>query len=345
MASLLSFGVLASKMNIFLLCTISSFSVSAMLFLVFEKRLIKNISAVWKDSLMGGILFASAYIALMAGLSMTSPLNALIFFFTPVVFYFGFNSSKRNFNIVFTILIIALAVVNIFLNNHTNSIFGTILLIGSSVSIYSLFNWVNGKKLLLEKNSREVVCIMTFIAAIVSFLLFFFTRSSYAPMLSRIEQYHLLNIIFFGSMLPAFIFVWSTNSVFKLDIRMLVIVFALTGIILSFTEFSILIIAALILIAIQPFFNSTGEKKGFSTSESIALLTLSAIIISLIMPFVQRIDMYKEINSDIKNFSSGNINKIYNTSHIDNLYIKKIDGKIRCIYETSKERVKIYPIQ
>jgi len=307
--------------------------------------LIKNISVVWKDSLMGGILFTSAYIALMAGLSMTSPLNALLFLFAPIVFYFGFKSLNRNLNIGFSLLIIALAIINIFLKSHTNNILGTVLLLGSSASIYSFLNWLNRRKSLIEDHSREVVCIMTFITAIVSFLLFFFTRNSFAPMISYLEQYHLLNIIIFCSMLPALIFVWSVKSVYNFDIRVSAIVFTLAGIILSITEFSIPIIAALILIAIQPFFNSKIEKKGFSTSESIALLTLSAIIISLIIPFVQRIAFYKEINSDVKNFNSGNTSQIANTSHIENLYIKKIDGKIRCIYETSKDRVKIYPIQ
>lgn len=345
MASIISAGVLALKMNMFLLCTINMFSVSAVIFLVYEKKIIQNFSKIWKDGLVGGMLLSIAYIAFMSGVSMTSAMDSLIFLFAPVALFFGFRGKKRNSSIIFTAAVILISVLDIFLIKKQGSILGTLLLLGASITIYSLLSWAAAKKHILETHSKEVLCIMALSAAAVSFILFYLTKPSYAPVLTQLEQYHLINIIIFGSILPAFFFTFSTSELMKSDIRVASIVFTLTAVLLSFTDFSLLLIPAYILISLPPFFKGAVNKKGFSTTEIMALITLSAIIVSLIFPFTKAVSVKRIIASDINSIKPGSKISGSFDLQIGNLYARQIDGSIRCIYEDSEGRIKSYPIQ
>lgn len=324
--------VLYSDMNPFLISTIRFVLLTTVIFLIFEKRILVNFKAVLKDGLMMGTLAGLSLILSVAGTGMTGPLSGLFFFILPAAMYV---SRKPLITILVALPAFAFICIASF------NIAGIILLLISALLEYAAIYYFF-RRFRSEGMMREVLFIATLLPALFSTAAFFITKPANAAILSDIQKFSLLMLIIPSTLIPA-AFAVAGKKLFTGTRPWLIPVFAgLAGLLVNFPYVGIWNAAAIVLLSLSSV-NFRPVRKGTGRVEMIAVATLAAIVIALIMPVRDSVRARMTIYNDNQDFKNGK--PVSETVSIGNILVKLENGKPAYVYQTGSGMFISVPIR
>ncbi len=313
---------------------------SSVLFLVSEKQILNNIRIYYKRGLILGII-ASGYFTLSAyGLSVSNPLFIGIFTLFP--FFMIDSKGGLRFNgILGSIIALLFAVAALFMGKtfHISAV-----LFGFAASGFlTFFLYIAGKNHEeIKKGITETTFTITSVIALLSTIIFFIVKPSNAAILSEYQQIHLIILILAGTFVPLSLFIYAKGIFDDFNLIVLISVLPIILFISNYESFNWLYIPAYLTFLIV-FMKPLKIKRGFSKIESIAIVTLTAVIVSLTFPVINgigRIDTVKKDKALILKDKSPE-----NTVSIGSIYIKSIKGKPAFVYDTSSGKFISVPIR
>ncbi len=342
--SLKSTSILISNINPFLIISIRFVLFACVIFLIFEKQILKNISNVYKSSTIAGIFLGGTFIFQAMALQHTSPLFMSIFFIGPFLVFHKDN--KLNIPGISGFILSAIIATFALILEKTFSPLSFIWALLSSICLIILIYIYNKKTNIFSKGIIESIFTATAIAAVLSVILFFITKPIAAPTVSDYQKIHLIIIIIAGTFVPFLLIIYSKRIFGKVIFTLLCLSASITALIVNIKAFSLIYLLAYIILFLYliPFSNFKKNKKGFSKIENVALIALICMIVSLGLPFINSIKRINIVKND-KVSIMVNHRDPDNTFKIGNIYIKSINNKPAYIYEIKNNQFNSMPIR
>ncbi len=342
--SLKSTSILISNINPFLIVSIRFVLFACVIFLIFEKQILKNIANVYKPSIIAGVFLGGAFIFQAIALQHTSPLFMSIFFIGPFL-VLNKNNSLNIVGILGFILSIIIATFALILENSFSPLSFVWALL-SSICLVILIYIYNKKTDILSKGVIESVFTATAIAAVISVILFFVTKPIMAPTVSDYQKIHLITIIIAGTFVPFLLIIYSKEMFGKGIFTLLCLSASITALAVNIKAFSFIYLLAYIMLFLYliPFSNFKKNKKGFSKIENVALIALICMIISFTLPFINSIKQINIVKNDKVSIMVDHRDPD-NSFKIGNIYIKSINNKPSYIYEIKNNQFNSMPIR
>ncbi len=340
-AAFLSLEKASWAMNMFLLPAIAFTFTGSMVFLIHEKQIIKEFTSTYKEgfkaAIVSALLFYSAYLTIHI-------LSASAGFMILLSSYSAYKILKRKnkyFLLAFSILSLILI---FFIPSYHEIMIVKILLIASAFlgETVLMFMLKEVKSQFIEK-PKTTYCYANILIALISVALFFITKSDTAAVLSKMEQMHLFILTFISTFLVSLVLIIKPESAGIGKISLAVSATAVT-IILSLFNFSFFFIGAFLLFLI-PLFFSKKTHKGFAITEFLAMITLIAIVVSLLFPVYVKLRSEIIVNSDKSLFLSGKTDKIENAVKYGDYFIKYIDSKPKFVYLAKEGSFRSFSIE
>lgn len=329
--------LLAGEMNVFLINAIRFTLLSSIIFIVFEKQILLNFTKCWRTGVTIGVLITVYFTLLTLSIERTGYfLPALILIATGIIFI------KRNILVYITLTAaMGLALAEIIMRGCFPA--AVLMSIASAIPLY--FTAVTAKRHgnVLREFKKESFFTATLIPAIIFIVIFLLTKPADAPRLDTFLQIHLLLLITAGTLMPVFL-LFTDKNIFisgkKLKIFIAISAVSLIGIVLfSPALLHVLSALTLLFILIAP----GKSAKGIGRIESILIITLTAIIISLVIPVYRSIEDYSRIRKDRELISSKSLPAGFIS--IGNIHIRSRSGIPVRIYEQQKDRIIAVPVR
>ncbi len=342
--SLKSTYLLISNINPFLIVTIRFVLFASVIFLIFEKQILKNIANVYKPSIIAGVFLTGTFIFQGIALQHSSPLFMSIFFIGPFL-VFNKNNNLNIPGILGFILSIIIATFALILENSFSPLSFLWALL-SSICLITLIYIYNKKTKIFTEGIIESLFTATAISAILSVILFFLTKPLIAPTVSSYQQIHLIIVIIAGTFVPFLLIIYLKGIFNKGIFTLLCLSASITALAINASAFSFIYLLAYIMMFLYliPFSNFKKNKKGFSKIENVALIAFICMVISLVMPFINSIKRINIVKNDRVSIMV-NHRDPDNTLRIGNIYIKSINHKPAYIYEIKNNQFNSVPIR
>jgi len=332
LASFVSFDRASWAMNFFLLPAIAFTFTGAMLFLIHEKYIINNFTRTlgesFKASLTAAIFFFAAYFEI----HFLSPLAAFV---TLLSAFAAFRAWQRKDYIFLAFSVLPLCLAYFIPSSFSKPLINAAVLASVFLAETVLFIMLKEVRRVFEENPRETLCYSSVIIAAASAGLFFITKSPNAAILSKSEQMHLFLITFVYTFLSASLLIMMPKA-FSFDKRLFAASAAVSAAVLSLFAFSVFFVIASPLAIALFLLDGKRTKKGASITEFMAILTLSAIAVSLLFPVYGRIKDELMAGNDRKLCMEGRENEMKDAIKIGGYYIKSADKRIKFVYSVEK---------
>ncbi|MFO8061939.1 MAG: hypothetical protein R6U31_03335 [bacterium] len=329
--------LLAGELNVFLINAIRFTLLSSIIFIVFEKQILINFTRCWKTGVILGLLITVYFTLLTLSIERTGYfLPALILIATGIIF------AKRNVLVYITLIAaMGLALAGIIMRGCFPA--AVLMSIASAIPLYFTAVIAKRHREILTEFKKESFFTTTLIPAVVFIVIFLLTKPADAPRLDTFLQIHLLLLITAGTLMPVFL-MFTDNNIFisraRLNIFIAISAVSLIGIVL-FSPALLPVLSALTLLLIL--IARRSAVKGTGRIESIAIVALTAIIISLIIPVYRSIEDYSQIRKDRELISSKSLPAGFIS--IGNIYIRSRSGIPARIYEQQKDRIIAVPVR
>ncbi|MDD3803945.1 MAG: hypothetical protein PHW02_06160 [bacterium] len=335
MTSLVSLEKTSWSMNFFLLPSIAFTFTGSMIFLIHEKHIINNFMRTYKGGLKAGLTAAIFFFALYFSIHFLSGGAAFIIFLSS---YIAYRIIKRK---VYPALLAVFAslVFGFLLPSSTPSAIARILIILSSFAAGTVLMFMLRETLSeFAENPKESLCYANVIIALISVPLFFLTKSGQAAILTGEEKTHLFLLTFVYSFLASSLLILQPGAM-RPDRRVMAVSAAISAAVLSLFFFSLYFIAGVLIALIALFFEGFSlKKKGIGVTETMAIMTLSAILLSMVLPLYDKVRSEIMVRNDKKLFEENKEEKIENAIKIGGYYIKSADNRIKFVYKTDKSK-------
>lgn len=332
---MISAGILQTSMNIFLILTVQFVLFACITFLVYEKRILKNINEYYKNGLLLGIFLTITVICNAYAIKFLSPAMAGIFILIPVSMFITNNIYARY---TAAALATAAAVFISFIYCMFSPL-GLIAGLLSALSMYFMINYFTINSEHIRKGIIETGFTATGLTAVTVTVLFLLTRPGTAAILSPFQQIHLLLLILTGTLIPYSILIYRQCTFSRLGILFFMTVFTMT---LIFKSMRWLFFIPYLLL-FTPFATQKKHKKAFSTVETFAIIALLGIVVSLVAPVINGINRINTVHEDRSILETNNIPA--NVLQIGNICIKYIDKRPKYIYQYSDSKFYSVPIR
>lgn len=332
---MISAGILQTSMNIFLIPTVQFVLFACIIFLVYEKRILKNINEYYKNGLLLGIFLTITVICNAYAIKYLSTAMAGIFILIPVSMFITNNIYARY---TAAAMAIAAAVFISFIYCMFSPL-GLIAGLLSSVSLYIMIKYFRINSEHIRKGIIETAFTATGLTAVTVTVLFFILRPGTAAILSPFQQIHLLLLILTGTLIPYSILIYRQCTFSGLGILFFMTVFTVTLILNSMSW--LFLIPYLLLFT--PFAIHKKHKKAFSTVETFAIVALIGIVVSLVAPVLNGINRINTVHEDRRILETNNIPS--NVLQVGNICIKYIDNRPKYIYQYSDSKFYSVPIR
>ncbi|MEO0281320.1 MAG: hypothetical protein ABIN05_03100 [candidate division WOR-3 bacterium] len=313
---------------------------ASIIFLLFEKKIILGFKNNFKTGLLISIPMIGFYISFLFQLNFFDP------FIIIFIFFLSYKISSEQFITkkyeIFSVLI--MLVIFIFLNKlYTDLKLFAFFFIFIFIQVI-LFKLLK-KTQKFNISSVEKIFYPYLSGAIILTTLYFFNKPEQTPEINQLNQIFLSIYVFVTNFLLSLFMIKYENSYLKKINKDFLFFGALIFTLILFLNITNIILLFLVLISIiKEYFLNKRMKKGFGVSEYIAILTMAAIIFSLLIPSIKVIKNKFLAMHDCEKLNNGksDLNNIYK---IDDLYIKFIDKKPSFIYSKTKDKFRYLSIQ
>lgn len=327
--------LLSSQMNAYLINTVRFVLLTTVIFLVFEKRILVNFKTVLKDGLILGFLGGIAVILSTIGIGLSNPISGLFFFMLPLSVF-----KKDKAGLFKSALFVIPALILIIVSDYRSPL-GLLLLLVSSVFEYSaLFyysRYFSNRHLI-----KETLFTATLVPALLSTVMFFITKPASAAVLSDMQKFSLLILVIPASFIPALILSADRRITAGADMSFILLFAGIAGAVMNYPYLNVFSIIGILLLSLSGLTGSL-KRKGSGRVELIAIVTLAAIVLSLIMPFKDSVRMRVSIYRDNQDFKNGK--GVSEAVSIGNIYIKYINEEPAYIYQTGPSQFISVPIR
>lgn len=332
---MISTGILQTSMNIFLIPTVQFVLFACILFLVYEKRILKNVRHYYMQGLILGLLLTAFIITNALTIRYSSFLMAGIFMLIPLSIMIAPRSYMRY---IAPIISLAAAI----WASVVYDAFSPIVLIpgiASSAAIYFIIDYFMKNSEHIRKGLIETAFTATGLTAVIITVLFLILRPGTAAVLSPFQQIHLILLILTGTFIPYSLIIYKKCTFNYWGIAVFILIFGLTILVKSTSWF--FVIAYLLLLI--PYILPGGKRKAFSTVEMFALTALIGMTLSLIFPVINGIKRINTIHED-RVLIQENKNP-ENTICVGDIYIKYLGNKPKYIYQYSDKKFYSVPVR
>lgn len=297
------------------------------IFLIFERKIITGFKKNFIYSLKISIPVILLYTILIFQLKF---LNSF-FIFTSLLLSYKFSTfqfTKKYFIKIFYHLVILSMLILFILKNFDS--FGTIIAFIITLIIQIIiFKLLKSSFKTIEIPFPDTIFYINLLGAIVFTSLYFLNKPSTTPFINSYQKFYLFFYIFIFNFSISYLcikFDFEKNDLKKS-------LFIIPLLILLILEFSLFTLITFILLFFLEIFNfsQTKKKKGIIISELIAIITMVAIILSLLIPSIKLTQSKFILYTDCKKLNE-NKNRIKNIYKVGSRYIKFIDGKPFAIY-------------
>lgn len=313
---------------------------ASIIFLLFEKKIILGFRNNLKQGLLLSIPFIGFYIVLLFQLKFYDPFTIIFILFLSYKI-----SLEKFFKKKYDILSIAtLLIIFILLNKFYIDIK---ILIYSFLSIFiqTIFFKLFRKTQNFRISSVEKVFYPYLSGAIILTILYFFYKPEKTPEINQLNQIFLFVYVFVSNfLLSLFKIKYEYLDSKRINKDYLFFGSLIFTIILFFNITNIIILFLVLLLILKDLSSKKRMKKGFGVSEYIAILTMTAIIFSLLIPSIKVVKNKIIAFHDCEILNNGK-NDLKNVYRIDDIYIKFIDKKPSFIYSKTKDRFRYLSIQ
>ncbi len=308
---------------------------ASLIFLLFEKKIILGFKKNFYNSFIFSIPLTILY------LTTIFQINLFNTFFVFVSLYISYRFAdkklfiKKNiFSNLFNFISLTIISILIFKISSKFFLYFISFFIVQTLTIYFIKN-IDKKNL----SSPDFVFYPNLISAIVLTILYFLNKPLKTPELNSINQVYLSIYIFAANFLNSLVLIkkeeFNLQKLHKESVLFLCLTFML---ILNFSFPNLLISIPLFIPLLISFKIS---KKGFGVSETIAIVTMVAILISLLLPTIKVLNNKMVATHDCEKLNN-NKNSLKDVYVIDNIYIKFIDKKPVAIYSKVKDKYKYF---
>jgi len=308
---------------------------ASLIFLLFEKKIILGFKRNFYNSLLFSIPVTILYLTTIFQINL---FNTFFVFVSLFVSYRVSDKkifSKENiFSNLFNFISFAIISLLIFKISSKYFLYFISFFIIQTFTIYLI------KRLYRrDLSSPDFIFYPNLIAAIVLTILYFLNKPLKTPEVSHLNQVYLSVYIFVANFLNSFLLIKKEkHKLSKLNKEFVLFLCLTFLLILTFSFFNLLILILLLIPTITSFKVS---RKGFGVSETIALVTMVAILISLLLPTIKVLSNKMVVIQDCENLNN-NRNSLKDVYVIDNIYIKFIDKKPVAIYSKIKDRYRYF---
>jgi hypothetical protein len=313
---------------------------ASMIFLLFEKKIILGFKNNFKTGLLLSIPSVGFYILLLFQLKFFDPFTIIFIIFLS----YKISSEqflRKKYDIIYVLIML---VIFIFLNK---------LYMDLKLFAHSFISFVIQILLfkLLKKTQKfnispvEKIFYPYLSGAIVLTTLYFFNKPEQTPEINQLNQIFLSIYVFVSNFLLSLFMIKFEDLDLKKINKDFLFSCALFFTLFLFLNIPNIILFFLVLIlVIKEFFLKKRMKKGFGVSEYIAILTMAAIIFSLLIPSIKIVKNKIVAMHDCEklNNSKSDLRNVY---QIDGIYIKFINRKPSFIYTKTKDRFRYLSIQ
>ena len=327
-SSFVSIEKVSLVMNMFLLPSIAFIFTGSMIFLIHEKQIIKNFTSTYKEGLKAALVSSLLFYSVYLTIYVLSSLASFVILLSSYSTYKILKKKKDYFLLLFSIISLTLAFLIPSVND--NLIVKIPLITFSFLGETVLMFMLKEVKIYFNEKPKETLFFANSFIGIISVALFFLTKSDSVAILSRDEQIHLFILTFISTFLISYIIIMKPMSA-QIDRLPFIVSVLISSVILSLFSFSLSFVCAIFFILLSLFFPKK-TNGGFAVTEFIAILTLIAIVISLLFPVYTKIRSKLIVRNDRNLCMSHQPNSMENTFKYGNYFIKYIDGKPKYLY-------------
>lgn len=313
---------------------------ASLIFLLFEKKIILGFKNNFRKGIVLSIPLIGFYLMFLFQLNFFDPF-AIIF-----MLFLSFKISSEKFLAKkYDIISVLILFITFILLNKFYSDLKLLAYSFISIFIQTILLKILRKTQNFNLSSVEKIFYPYLIGAIILTTLYFFYKPERTPEINQIDQVFLFVYVFVSNFLLSLLMIKYENLDFKKINKVFLFFGSITFTLILFFNIPNIILFCFFLISmVNELFFQKKIRKGFGVSEYIAIITMTAIIFSLLIPSVQVIKNKIVAIHDCEKLNDGK-NDLKNVFMIDGIYIKFLDRKPSFIYSKTKDRFRYFSIQ
>ncbi|MEO0289297.1 MAG: hypothetical protein ABIN00_06635 [candidate division WOR-3 bacterium] len=313
---------------------------ASLIFLLFEKKIILGFKNNFKTGLLLSIPLIGFYILFLFQLNFFDPFMVIFMLFLS----YKISSEQfitKKYDIFYVLIMLVIFIFFNKLYSDLKLFAYSLISIFIQIILFKIFKQTQKFKI----SSVEKIFYPYLLGAIILTTLYFFNKPGQTPEINQLNQIFLSIYVFVSNFLLSLFMIKYENLDLKKIDKDFLFSGALIFTLILFLNIPDIILFFLVFISmLKKFFLKKGMKKGFGVSEYIAILTMAAIIFSLLIPSIKVIKNKIVAIHDCETLNNGK-NDLKNIYIIDGIYIKFIDKKPSFVYSKTKDRFRYLSIQ